>query len=231
MSFTFLCKKVIEVATFLGCYIQNQVANMNNWIKYRCEAFPWSADTFSLSAGWVGWDKAISQRSRSKTMLCLQSALQVSLPLFLKRVWSASGLPKFYTLLLIFWSQTWGFHRWGLRERQMLLRRPSLPLCHSVQSSLHHAFADNQGGFLINTRLTGGTLTQGNLAFQSLLSAQPWSQSTGFKGNATLGYLLTANGGGAGLYSTQTMKSNINLVQTPCNFRLAWEQVSKRYGY
>lgn len=45
-------------------------------------------------------------------------------------------------------------------------------------------------------------MTQGNLAFHSLLSAQPLSQSTGFKGSVTLAYLLTANGGGAGLYST-----------------------------
>lgn len=61
--------------------------------------------------------------------------------------------------------------------------------------------------------------------FQSLLSAQSLSQSTGFKGNVTLVYLLTTNEGGAGLYSTQTVKSNINLVQAPYNFRLAWEQV------
>lgn len=82
-----------------------------------------------------------------------------------------------------------------------------------------------RGGFLINALLTGETVTHGNLAFQSLLSARPLSQSAGFKGNVTLAYLLTANGGGAGLYSTQTVKSNINLVQTPYNFKLAWEQV------
>lgn len=107
----------------------------------------------------------------------------------------------------------------------MLLRRPSLPLCHLVQSSPCHAFADNRGGFLINVLLTGEAVTHGNLAFQALLSVQPLSQSTGFKGNVTLAYLLTANGGGAGLYSTQTIKSNINLVWTPYNLRLDWEQV------
>lgn len=25
---------------FIGCYIRNQVVNMNDWIKYRYEAFP-----------------------------------------------------------------------------------------------------------------------------------------------------------------------------------------------
>lgn len=83
-----------------------------------------------------------------------------------------------------------------------------------------------RGGFLINAPLTGETVTDRNLVFKSLLSVQPLSQSTGFKGNVTLAYLLTASGGGAaGLYSTQTVKSNINLVQAQYNFRLAWEQV------
>lgn len=85
------------------------------------------------------------------------------------------------------------------------------------------------GGLLINTRLIEGTGAHGNLAFQSLFSTQPLSQSTGFKGNVTLAYLLTAKGGGAGLDCMQTLKSNINLIQTPYNFRLTWEQLIHRH--
>lgn len=144
MSFTFLCNKVIAVVIFIGCYIWKQVANMNDWIKYRCKAFPWSVDAFGSSQAGVGWDKVISQRSRSKTVLYLQLALQVSLPVFLKWVRSVSGQPEFKMLLLIFHSQRGGFHSQGLRERWMLPMRPSLPLCHLFQSSPHHAFADNR---------------------------------------------------------------------------------------
>lgn len=28
------------------------IVNMNDWIKYHCEAFLWSADAFGSSAGW-----------------------------------------------------------------------------------------------------------------------------------------------------------------------------------
>lgn len=83
-------------------------------------------------------------------------------------------------------------------------------------------------GLLVNTRLTEGTGAHGHLAYQSPFSMQPLWQSTSFKGNVTLAYLLTANGGGAGLDSTQTVKSNINLIQTSYNFILAWEQLIHR---
>lgn len=167
----------------------------------------------------VDWDKEIFQRSCSKAVLHLQSTLQVSLPVFLKRVWMAFDQPKFNMRLLIFHSQRWSFHNRGLRGRCF----SGGQVCPCVQSSLHPLLQITGDGFLINAPLTGGTVTHRNLAFQSLLSPQPLSQSTGFKGNVTLAYLLTANGGGAGLHSTQTVKSNINLVQTLYNCRLAWE--------
>lgn len=69
-----------------------------------------------------------------------------------------------------------------------------------------------EGKFVINAPLPEGTVTHRNLAFCSPLGVQPLSQSVGFKGNVTLEYLLTANGGGAGLQGIQTVKSNVNLV-------------------
>lgn len=56
------------------------------------------------------------------------------------------------------------------------------------------------------------------------VSFQHTTVVTGFKGSVTLACLLTANGGGARLGSIQTVKPNINLIQTPYNFILAWEQ-------
>lgn len=81
-----------------------------------------------------------------------------------------------------------------------------------------------EGKFVINTPLPEGTVTHRNLAFCSPVGAQPLSHSVGFKGSVTLEYLLTANGGGAGLQSIQTVKSNVNLVQKLYILGLAWEQ-------
>lgn len=104
----------------------------------------------------------------------------------------------------------------------MLLRRPSLTL--SSGPKFPSLSPITEGKFVINALLPEGTVTHRNLAFCSPVSVQPLSQSIGFKGSITLEYLLTANGGGAGLQSIQTVKSNVNLVWLGSN-------QCKRYGY